>query len=71
MTNALEAEILALLRPGGILTADTIARNLNAPKWRVVRVLHALRETGDAFQNRHEAWQISASQRRPQRQATR
>ncbi|WP_410877448.1 hypothetical protein [Nocardia sp. A7] len=71
MTSTLDADVLALLRPGGMLTADTIALNLNAPKWRVVRVLHALRNNGDAFQNRRAEWQIAAGQRRPARQAAR
>ncbi|MFC4375735.1 hypothetical protein ACFO5K_16665 [Nocardia halotolerans] len=71
MTTSLEADVLAILRPGGMLTADTIALNLNAPKWRVVRVLHALRDNGDAFQNRRAEWQITAGQRRPARQGVR
>jgi DNA-binding IclR family transcriptional regulator len=71
MTCTLETAILALLEPGGLLTADTIAHNLDAPRWRVSRVLHRLRRNGDAFQNRRAQWQISAEQRRPQRQATR
>ncbi|MFI1239893.1 hypothetical protein [Nocardia salmonicida] len=71
MTTSLEADVLAILRPGGLLTADTIAHNLNAPKWRVVRVLHTLRDNGDAFQNRRTEWQITAGQRRPPRQDAR
>ncbi|WP_327109666.1 helix-turn-helix domain-containing protein [Nocardia sp. NBC_01730] len=71
MTTTLEADVFALLRPGGLLTADTIALNLNAPRWRVVRVLHALRDNGDAFQNRQAKWQITVGQHRPQRQAAR
>ncbi|MFI1235069.1 hypothetical protein [Nocardia salmonicida] len=68
MASTLTTEVLALLRPGGMLTADTIALNLNAPKWRVVRVLNTLRDNGDAFQNRRAEWQITAGQRRPVRQ---
>ncbi|WP_063005546.1 hypothetical protein [Nocardia salmonicida] len=71
MTSTLETDVLALLERGGMLTADTIAHNLNTPRWRVARRLHALRRKGDAFQNRRAQWQISAGQRRPQRQATR
>ncbi|WP_410875564.1 hypothetical protein [Nocardia sp. A7] len=71
MTTSLAADVLAILRPGGLLTADTIARNLNAPRWRVVRILHALRDNGDAFRNRRAEWQITAGQRRPARQAAR
>lgn len=71
MTRTLEAEVLALLRPGGMLSADTIALNLNAPRWRVVRILHAMRDNGDAFRNRRAEWQITAGQRRPPRQAAR
>ncbi|MFC9659611.1 hypothetical protein ACFVJ5_05185 [Nocardia sp. NPDC127606] len=71
MTTTLESDVLALLRPGGLLTADTIAHNLNAPRWRVVRVLHTLRDNGDAFRNRRAEWQIAAGQRRPARQAAR
>ncbi|WP_280482964.1 hypothetical protein [Nocardia farcinica] len=43
MTSTLETDVLALLEPGGMLTADTIAHNLNTPRWRVSRVLHTLR----------------------------
>lgn len=71
MTNSLETDILALLEPGGMLTADTIARNLNTPKWRVVRALHTLRDNRTAFQNTQAQWQIAASKSRPLRQATR
>ncbi|GEM29740.1 hypothetical protein NN3_07470 [Nocardia neocaledoniensis NBRC 108232] len=71
MTNTLEFEILAVLRPGGMLTADTIARNLSVPKWRVMRALRALREDGAAFCNRCDQWQVSVEQHRPQRQADR
>ena len=71
MTTTLESDVLAILRPGGLLTADTIALNLNAPKWRVVRVLHTLRDNGDACQNRRAEWQITAGQRRPARQGAR
>lgn len=71
MTSTLETDVLALLEPGGMLTADTIAHNLNTPRWRVSRVLHTLRRNGDAFQNRQAQWQISTGQRRPQRQAAR
>ncbi|WKG12852.1 hypothetical protein QX204_15800 [Nocardia sp. PE-7] len=71
MTTTLDAEVLAILRPGGLLTADTIARNLNVSPWRVVRALHALRRNGDAFQNRQAEWQIAAGQRRPERQSAR
>ncbi|MFD6393157.1 helix-turn-helix domain-containing protein [Nocardia sp. NPDC060259] len=71
MTNTLEAEVLALLRLGGMLTAETIARNLDVPRWRVARVLHTLRTTGDAFRNRQQEWQITPGQRHPQRQAAR
>lgn len=70
-TNTLNADVLNVLRPGGMLTADTIAHNLNAPKWRVVRVLNALRDKGDAFRNRRGEWQISAGKRRPERQVIR
>ena len=71
MTTTLEADVIAILRPGGMPTADTIAHNLNAPRWRVVRVLHALRGNGDAFRNRRAQWQITAGQRRPAREAAR
>ncbi|APE36436.1 hypothetical protein BOX37_23690 [Nocardia mangyaensis] len=71
MTSILEADVLAVLTPGGKLTTDTIARNLNAPKWRVVRALHSLRRNGDAFRNQQAEWQITAGQRRPPRQAAR
>lgn len=71
MTNTLETDVLAMLERGGMLTADTIARNLNTPPWRVSRVLDTLRRNGDAFRNRRAQWQISAGQRRPRRQATR
>ncbi|WP_181697083.1 hypothetical protein [Nocardia sp. GTS18] len=71
MTDTLETDVLALLQPGGMLTADTIAHNLNAPKWRVARVLNALRDKGDAFRNRRGEWQISAGKRRPERQVIR
>ncbi|MFD3426845.1 helix-turn-helix domain-containing protein [Nocardia fluminea] len=70
MTSTLEADVLAVLTPGGKLTADTIARNLNVPPWRVVRALHSLRRNGDAFRNRRAEWQITVGQRRPARQAT-
>ncbi|MCA2207389.1 hypothetical protein [Nocardia rosealba] len=71
MTDTLETDVLALLQPGGMLTADTIAHNLNAPKWRVVRVLNTLRDKGDAFRNQRGEWQISAGKRRPERQVIR
>ncbi|MFD3426373.1 hypothetical protein [Nocardia fluminea] len=71
MTTSLDADVLAILRPGGLLTADTIARNLNAPPWRVVRALHVLRRNGDAFENRRAEWQSTAEQRRPGRQSAR
>lgn len=63
MTNTLEADVLALLAPGGVLTADTIARNLGVPKHRVVRALHTLRDNGHTFQNQRAAWQVLAGQR--------
>ncbi|KAF0847806.1 hypothetical protein FNL39_103708 [Nocardia caishijiensis] len=71
MDDTFETEVLALLRPGGMLTADTIANNLNAPRWRVVRVLQALRDTGRAFGNRRGQWQISPGLRRPVRRSAR
>ncbi|MFD6453039.1 hypothetical protein ACFWF3_19860 [Nocardia sp. NPDC060220] len=71
MTSTLETDVLALLERGGMLTADTIAHNLNTQRWRVSRVLHTLRHNGYAFHNRRAQWQISAGQRRPHRQATR
>ncbi|MEU4317540.1 hypothetical protein [Nocardia fluminea] len=69
MTSTLETDVLALLERGGMLTADTIAHNLDTQRWRVSRVLDTLRRNGDAFQNRRAQWQVSAGQRRPQRQA--
>ncbi|MFE9784985.1 hypothetical protein ACFYO7_06340 [Nocardia salmonicida] len=71
MTSTLEADVLAVLTPGGKLTTDTIARNLNMPPWRVARALHSLSRNGDAFRNRRAEWQITAGQRRPARQAAR
>ncbi|MFC9964001.1 hypothetical protein ACFVH4_07120 [Nocardia ignorata] len=71
MTDTLETDVLALLQPGGMLTADTIAHNLNAPKWRVARVLNTLRDKGDAFRNRRGEWQISAGKRHPEWQVIR
>ncbi|NKX86411.1 hypothetical protein [Nocardia coubleae] len=70
-TSTLEDEVFDVLRPGGMLTADTIAHNLNAPKWRVVRVLNTLRDKGNAFRNRRGEWQLSAGKRRPERQVIR
>lgn len=63
----IEADVLAILRPGGLLTADTIAYNLELAPWRVRRALDTLRRSGDAFQNRRAAWQISTRQRCPDR----
>ncbi|MFD4351427.1 hypothetical protein ACFWPX_02650 [Nocardia sp. NPDC058518] len=71
MTTTLDTDVLAILKPGGLLTADTIARNLDVPPWRVVRALHVLRRNGDAFQNRQAEWQITAGQHRPERQSAR
>ncbi|WP_410875719.1 hypothetical protein [Nocardia sp. A7] len=71
MTSTIEARVLAVLRPGGLLTADTIAHNLNVPLWRVVRALDSLCRNGDAFKNRRAEWQIPAGQRHPDRQAAR
>ncbi len=70
-TSTLQADVLAILAVGGQLTADTIARNLNAPRRRVVRALNSLRRNGAAFRNRHAAWQITAGQRHTDRQAAR
>ncbi|MFG2442654.1 hypothetical protein ACGFQG_07260 [Nocardia fluminea] len=71
MKTSLGADILAILGPGGLLTADTIARNLNVPPWRVVRALHVLRRNGEVFENRRAEWQSAAGQRRPERQSAR
>lgn len=71
MTTTLETDVFALLAPGGLITADTIAHNLAVPRWKVRRALEELRRRGDAFQNRRAEWQVSAGQRRPMRQARR
>ena len=71
MTTTLEADVLALLTPGGQLTANTIARNLNVPHWRVARALHSLRRNGDAFRNQQAEWQVTAGQPRSERQGAR
>ncbi|MFD4440067.1 helix-turn-helix domain-containing protein [Nocardia sp. NPDC058519] len=71
MTSTIEADVLAILAVGGQLTADTIARNLNVPPWRVVRALNSLRRNGDTFRNRRAEWQITAGQSHTERQAAR
>ncbi|WP_181697845.1 helix-turn-helix domain-containing protein [Nocardia sp. GTS18] len=71
MTSTIETDVLAILVAGGQLTADTIARNLNVPPWRVVRALHSLRRNGDTFQNRRAEWQVTAGQSLIERQASR
>ncbi|MFF5033123.1 helix-turn-helix domain-containing protein [Nocardia salmonicida] len=69
--TAVEQQVLAVLVPGGLLTADTIARNLNVPPRRVARALNSLRRNGDAFRNRHSEWQITAGQGRTERRVAR
>lgn len=71
MATALEDDVLAILRPGGLLTVDTIAQSLELSQWRVARALNALRRNGNAFQNRQSQWQLSAGQQRPGRRAER
>lgn len=71
MATALEDDVLAILRPGGLLTVDTIAQSLKLSPWRVSRALNTLRRNGDAFQNHQSQWQLSAGQQRPGRRGKR
>ncbi|MEU4811833.1 hypothetical protein AB0H20_21730 [Nocardia fluminea] len=57
-----EQRVLDILAPGGLLTADTIARNLEISPWRVTRVLNSLRRNGNAFRNRHAQWRVTVGQ---------
>ncbi|MFI1234592.1 hypothetical protein [Nocardia salmonicida] len=65
-----EQRVLDVLAPGGLLTADTIARNLNMSPWRVARALNSLRRNGDAFRNRHAQWRATVGQCRSERQGS-
>lgn len=67
----IETTVLAVLRPGGLLTADQIARSANTPKWRTQRALQSLCRAGKCFRNRNNQWQVSPRDRRPSRQAAR
>ncbi|WP_410875138.1 helix-turn-helix domain-containing protein [Nocardia sp. A7] len=66
-----EQRVLDVLVPGGLLTADTIARNLNMSRWRVARALNSLRRNGDAFRNRHAQWRVTVRQCPLERQSSR
>lgn len=47
--TVVEQQVLDVLAPGGLLTADTIARNLNMSPWRVARALNSLRRNVTPF----------------------
>ncbi|MFE5476228.1 hypothetical protein ACFQ9R_11020 [Nocardia sp. NPDC056541] len=69
--TVVEQQVLDVLAPGGLLTADTIARNLNMSPWRVARALNSLRRNGDAFRNQHAQWRVTVGQPLPERQSSR
>lgn len=55
--TALETEVLAALRPGGMLTLDTIAANIHRPKWLVRRAAGSLRRQALVWENKAGQWQ--------------
>jgi hypothetical protein len=58
-----ESAVLDALRPGGMLTLDTIAANISKPKWLVRRAAGSLRRQALAWENKAGQWQIYAAAR--------
>ncbi|MFC9660861.1 hypothetical protein ACFVJ5_11540 [Nocardia sp. NPDC127606] len=54
-----EIEILAALRPGGMLTLETMTKTIGRPKWVVRRAAKSLRRQALASENRAGQWEIS------------
>lgn len=54
----MESEVLDALRPGGMLTLETIATNIRKPKWLVRRAADSLRRQALVWENRAGQWQI-------------
>lgn len=61
--TALETEVLEVLRPGGMLTLDTIAETIRKPKWLVRKAAGSLRRQALAWENKAGQWQIYSAAR--------
>jgi DNA-binding IclR family transcriptional regulator len=55
--TSLESEVLAALRPGGMLTLSAIAKATGKPKWLVRRAANSLRRQSLAWENKRSQWQ--------------